>query len=452
MSTKDILKTIFRKIRFSSIEDNYKRVNKESLSVFGLGFMPICLFFSVYYYVKFKSAYLGTVFLALSCLLIGMYALRKKNIPDWFFQNFYIFLIFSSLIFLALGTGGNKSPFIFWICTIPILSCPFLPKKNTFLWSLAAILSISLFYSGYINSFVHDAIPLENQNGHHFYNAIAMIIILMLVSLITEIERIRSQIKKEEAIKAANHSANLASLGEVAGGIAHEINNPLMIISGSATIIEKNVKNEDVDLEKIYKHITMIRKTSQRAADIIKGLKVLSRDGDLDEKEVIQIKDIYDEVLSFLNSKMRSHEIELRYDHKNPLFHTHISIYRVQFSQVLLNLFKNAIDAIKDLNERWIQLDIIENDDKSLALIICDSGGGIPQNIRDKMFTPFFTTKAVGNGTGLGLSLCYSILKRSGASIKLDDESKNTTFVIHLPSNLISAPLSDPNEKKSSVA
>ena len=109
-----------------------------------------------------------------------------------------------------------------------------------------------------------------------------------------------------------------------------------------------------------------------------------------------------------------------------------IDCINVQISQVILNFLNNSMDAISELTDKWIKL-VVDEDYKGVTLKCIDSGNGIPDAIREKLFQPFFTTKAVGKGTGLGLSISQGIIKAHGAKLHLDEESKNTCFVISFP-------------------
>ena len=104
----------------------------------------------------------------------------------------------------------------------------------------------------------------------------------------------------------------------------------------------------------------------------------------------------------------------------------------IQIEQVLLNLLNNSFDAIADLEEKWIRVDV-EAEDHFVNIKVVDSGKGIPAEASEKIMMPFFTTKEVGKGTGLGLSISSGILKSHGGELSLDRNAANTTFVIRVP-------------------
>ena len=104
----------------------------------------------------------------------------------------------------------------------------------------------------------------------------------------------------------------------------------------------------------------------------------------------------------------------------------------VQISQVFLNLFSNSYDAVEHLSERWIQIDCAKNEN-FLILRIIDSGSGIPNEIQEKIFQPFYTTKEIGRGTGLGLSISNTIINNHKGKFTIDNNFPNTCFIVSLP-------------------
>jgi C4-dicarboxylate-specific signal transduction histidine kinase len=235
---------------------------------------------------------------------------------------------------------------------------------------------------------------------------------------------------EEEAQLKLAESAKLATLGEMAGGIAHEINNPLAILNGSADILNRLAQAAPVDTDKITKQVDMIRRTIQRISKIVAGLRVFVRDGTNDPFEKISARELIDETLALCQSKLRNHgiRIEIPVIRDDLLFEGQ----RVQISQVLLNLINNAADAIQKQDRPWIRIDV-EDLAFVLKIKVIDSGTGIAPEVASKIMQPFFTTKEVGKGTGLGLSISQSIIKGHQGQLTLDTTAPNTTFVIEIP-------------------
>lgn len=431
------LKNLFRSFPKSSSNESYEKIRKEDMGFIGLCLCPVGFVVSGIFYFQYNAITCTKIIFFHMILVLTMGLLRKSPIPNYLYQNTFVFFYYSLFTLQTLASGGIHSQSIYWLPTLSIVAGSFLTRKATLLWALISFVTVSLFFSGVLSSITINEIPSLYRDHYLYVSTVSMIIVLMMISLLTETDRLKVRIEKEDAIRSANRAANLASLGEVAGGIAHEINNPLMIVSGSAMVIEKAMKKEEIDREKVLKHTNTIKRTSQRAAVIIKGLKTLSRDGEFDAKESCTLGEIFEEVVTFLHAKMRGHEVELQFDHKNKLLNETFSLFRVQFSQVVLNLIKNSIEAVDGYDEKWIRLEVKQNKDESITIRITDSGKGIPEEVQNKMFTPFFTTKPLGVGTGLGLPLCFSIIEKSGGQLQYDNSSPNTTFTITLPKEAI---------------
>lgn len=227
-------------------------------------------------------------------------------------------------------------------------------------------------------------------------------------------------------------SAKMSTLGEMAGGIAHEINNPITVISSINRIMRKSMEKGIIDQEVYIKCYDDIDKTIIRISKIISGLKIVSRDGSNEEFQLEKTYDIFNDIMVLCAEKFKNQRVELKINLDDPAYQTILNCSRVQLSQVFLNLLNNSYDAIEDLPEKWIRVDC-ENDDGRLILRFSDSGPGIAKDLQEKIFQPFFTTKVIGKGTGLGLSISNSIVKAHNGDFTIDNTSKNTCFVIVLP-------------------
>lgn len=232
---------------------------------------------------------------------------------------------------------------------------------------------------------------------------------------------------------ASFQKEKLASLGEMAGGIAHEINNPITIISASAHIMKKMIAKGTIDNDKLLKQVDDVEKTVFRISKIINGLRNVSRDATSEEFADCNLLDIMTDTLSISNEKFKAHGIDLKIDLSDPVFRTEFSCLRVQLSQVFFNLFGNSYDAIEGQKGAWIEITASVSADQWLIVRCKDSGHGIPKEIQSKIFQPFYTTKEIGKGTGLGLSLSNSIVTRHGGTFTIDNECENTCFVVMLP-------------------
>lgn len=217
-------------------------------------------------------------------------------------------------------------------------------------------------------------------------------------------------------------SAKMASLGELAASMAHEINNPLGIISGYTELL---LQKDDLptDMESM---LAVIQKSCVRIAHIVSSLRKFSRTDETRPHQPLSFGAVVREAISMAQPRLKNLAVDLSFNEESE---ARITGNDIEIEQVILNLINNSIDAIKDLPDRWIRLSVSRKANQ-IVFTIDDSGNGIAHENWGKLFTPFFTTKRPGEGTGLGLSIVEGILTDHGAQIHYIPEAPNTRFEI----------------------
>lgn len=235
--------------------------------------------------------------------------------------------------------------------------------------------------------------------------------------------------KLEDERQSRIHTARLSAIGQMSGSIAHEINNPLAILKGTSQMMQTCLKKDPLPKDLLLSSAETINQTVKRIADIISGLLSLSRDEKPGEYKDFSIDSLLMEILSLCKDRYTRHEIEIEVPKT-----TNISIYgqKVQIAQVLINLLNNSADAIKNQNEKWVKIEVDQTKD-IVIISVEDSGLGVSEEVKQKLMTPFFTTKKDGEGTGIGLSISKNIIENHSGKFYFDEKSKNTKFVIELP-------------------
>ena len=233
----------------------------------------------------------------------------------------------------------------------------------------------------------------------------------------------------EKNQKIINQNSKLSSLGEMAGSIAHEINNPLTIISGYTSRIRNQVESENPNLNLVSDYAKKVHATVFRIEKIIKSLRSIARNGEEDPTVETPVGNIIDDVYFLSQMTLKNKSITLDINKVDP--NLIISVRAVQISQVLINLINNSVDAIEHLEKPQIKIETTETE--SEVIISVSDSGYIPAEVAEKIMTPFFTTKDVGKGTGLGLSISKSIIESHGGQFYLDMKMPNTCFRMTFP-------------------
>jgi len=213
-------------------------------------------------------------------------------------------------------------------------------------------------------------------------------------------------------------------MGEMSAGIAHEINNPLAIIEGTARTLAKFID----DPQGFAQKITTINKSCERISRIVRSLKKFSRSDDKLHLSSYSLCGLVTEALILTESKAKKNDTPV-IQGAEPGIDSTILCDEIEIEQVIVNLINNSLDAVKGNSEKWVKVSVSQ-DVSSIILRVTDSGRGIPKEIQSKIFDPFFTTKVVGEGTGLGLSITKGILDEHKATISVLDHEPHTCFEV----------------------
>lgn len=253
--------------------------------------------------------------------------------------------------------------------------------------------------------------------------------------------------RAEQALKSVYHdlqvsqmqlvqSAKLASIGELSSGVAHELNQPLMVIRTAAQLVLRHCSEEDEN----YQKLKLIESGTDRMSRIIDHLRTFSRQSKASFKSV-DINQVIKDALLMIGEQLRLRAIEVVLDFHEDLPGT--SGDPTQLEQVLLNLIINARDAIEEKRDtapkargvlRITSRFLPNESPPTIQISVSDNGSGIPAENLNRLFDPFFTTKKEGRGTGLGLSIGYGIVKEHRGEIQVTETGpEGTTFEISLP-------------------
>ena len=243
----------------------------------------------------------------------------------------------------------------------------------------------------------------------------------------------RADREKEMLNEQVIEAGKLASVGELAAGIAHEINNPMAIMVEEAGWIEDLMQEaefeEGAHLDEFKRAVKQIKTQGKRCKEITHKLLSFARKTD-PKVVVVQLNDLVEEIVALCEQRAKYSSIHISMNLMPSLPTIHASPSEMQ--QVLLNLINNAVDAMEKSGGN---IDITTRvDGGNVVLDVGDTGPGIPQSNLARIFDPFFTTKAVGKGTGLGLSICYGIIHKIGGEISVNSAvGMGAVFHIRVP-------------------
>ncbi len=228
----------------------------------------------------------------------------------------------------------------------------------------------------------------------------------------------------------ATPEAKLAALGEMAGSIAHEINNPLAILVGRSAQLRKFLSPSIADKPQLEGIIGSMEKTIYRIQELVFDLETMANRPSQEELKPLQLKKFLQRVEEAAMARYPAQGLEF-------IFHGaqdySIAAREVELTQAIFYLIENAVEAAQYGTEAWVKIELGPISQDTITLLVIDSGPGIPSDIRSQIFQPFFSTKDVGQGRGTGLSLAKSIIEAGRGLVAFDYHANCTTLSIVLP-------------------
>ena len=250
---------------------------------------------------------------------------------------------------------------------------------------------------------------------------------LLQRSFVGMVERLSAAVQEQVRLqRMLQHADRLTALGTMVAGVAHEINNPL---TGMRSCLERIARRPD-DLVQTRSYVGSVLKALDRIEYVVRGMLAFARQEEEDLVfQPVQLEDILREVADLSGHRLRRNQVELTTRFEPglpPIQGNHLGL-----SQVFVNLILNAIDAMPEGGRIHITCECVRAD---LVTVVSDTGQGIPGDRIDRIFDPFYTTKEVGQGVGLGLSIVHGILEKHGGRIRVEsEEGKGTCFTVELP-------------------
>lgn len=421
------------KIRLSK---HSERAKAKYIIPFTYSLVGMGLFFSFYYYIKYQATTL-----AISCALASATAcfipvVKKITRSHLIMANYVVGIHFASVTFLSLHTGGVKASAIWWLGTVPILASFLLNATFSVIWYIIVLLDIIII--SYLGK--HNMLPFNVLAGASI-EKLMMTSLFLCTSLITvlcvlsDMLREKTSLEKEDLQKKSFLLSQFASLGKLSSGVAHEINNPLAVIQGSHLKISRMIESSaPIDKEALSRYMEMIDRNTKRIHDITTSMRTFSDKDENKKIAKIEMQSLLNSLIDMNAKKISQNQIKVStYFYNEPLFFN--GIYTEIF-QAFYNILENSFDELKNIErERRLEI-LLEKNDGHINVFIKDNGRGIPKKNVDRIYDPFFTTKNVGEGKGLGLTYAQNVFSHNGGNLQLESavEDGMTTFKVMLPS------------------
>lgn len=259
-----------------------------------------------------------------------------------------------------------------------------------------------------------------------------------LIQIINSIQYNKEDYLEKQEMMMKN--SRIISIGEMSASISHEINNPLMALSlenYKFKIMAEKAESEGKgvnDLIKLYNE-SFTKKTNhiKKIVDVIEAMTLLSKNPDKSKVSVLSLNELVRKSLLLIKEGCNKKDISIELKKMND---GNVLVNEMLFVQSMYNLLKNAKDAIEELDkeERWINI-VIEKKDKEMLVVINNGGERISEDIESRIFDPFYSTKPIGKGTGIGLSTSKRILNELGGDLIYNNKEKYPSFIVKLPLN-----------------
>lgn len=333
---------------------------------------------------------------------------------------------------------GIHTATLLWMILPALYTLVYTDNKKTYItcahMGLMSILVILAKAHG-LQDYLGVKIEALGENTFTHYNFFFPLSAILIFILSYSFDRKRLAEKMEEKEKRLESWAKFASLGEMSSGMAHEINNPVAVVKGYLSILRRKLSRTDLDSKDYDSILNSCDEAVIRITNIIRSLKSVSRQDPSETAHECELSSLWQEVEILCQHGLRDANVELEL--QSNISSEDVLILRfTHILQVLVNLINNARDAITEREKRWIKVQFNKLGESYLEIAVQDSGHGIFPEVASMLFTPFFTTKELGKGTGLGLTLSQKLIHAHGGELYYELRDGHTTFVMRLPGAL----------------
>lgn len=401
---------------------------------------PFCWILAI---VAFANTYIYSVtfkanVLALVCFLSAVSALIlplvKHHIKSHTLNaNIVVIIFFICITSLSVYTGGIFSNPVWWLGTIPLAATFLLNAFFGIIWFVIILINfITIFYLGQHSMLPTNVLLNVTAEGRVIVSFIFNASLISGLCILADLIRDKAFFEKEELKLKTFQLNQVASIGKLAAGVAHEINNPLTVIKAAERHVERLMEsNLEVDKIVLASYMKKIHVNVERIGLVTGLMRSISEEGPDRALAELNLKELLLDVIQMLSEEClkESIHVETSLPDGTVLFN---GIYTELF-HAFFNLLQNSIQELSgQVGARLVSLTLLQTE-KNIVIFVKDNGSGIAPQMRERIFDPFYTTKLQGVGRGLGLSFSLNTFVSNGGSLELLDELDGSVFKVTLP-------------------
>lgn len=344
--------------------------------------------------------------------------------------NLFMLSVVSDLVFVSAVTGGIRSTSIVVFLLVPIIAGYISGKASGGVWAVLVTFIYGAFYAAQGAGLTYDVIPPAPRAVDLLRMITDLLLTWTLFGLLVYYRKF--WVQQQQRLTA---SERMAAVGSMSGGLAHEINTPLTVISLGTDRIEKLLSAASPGLDETSRSqlrslAGSIIRATDRIAHIVQALSTFAGRRREPLMAPTVVRSVVGDTVELFRERLAKLGVELEMEHFEEGLRT--SCPPSQVAEVMANLLANAMDAVEGVPRPWIRIGA-ERRGREIQISVSDSGTGVPPDLKDRIFEPFFTTKPVGKGMGLGLSAARGIVESCGGDLYLDKAGPPTRFVIKVP-------------------
>lgn len=424
----------------------YARINIGSLLSLLLLTIPLIVFnHYIFEGPEYRSLTGFLVLLTSSVFLFLYYLFRLKILQNIkLFSFFQVFIYVALITFVVIQSGYFINSFFMWLIVILVtmnFCCGPRGTLLTLLLSLLSVVTCFLYLELGVFSFSHVPIssPPPYASRFFFTDLLAVFLYITLLNLyhinakkhlnhVLELQKLDIEYQRNQQAEFIRSS----TLGEMAAGLAHEINNPIFSTQGDVFSLSQMISSSEADKEKSLATLGRIEKKLLGISKIVQTVSTFAKDKKFKEKTILTLNEILDEALLFCQMKISDQGVDFVSEATNENFI--LKGNKIALAQVIINLINNSLDSLKNCEGQKKEIRIqTRRYGPVLEIALLDSGEGVSKEDEDQIFKTFYTTKDPYFGTGLGLSISRSIIKEHGGSLFYEKRQDKTGFIILLP-------------------